>query len=228
MKILVSDFDNTFYTSEFEQNKKAVKDFVSKGNLFVIATGRNLKYLLSDLKIGEVPVSYYICNDGASIYDQNYTLIYQKNINQDIVSELFEALKNNHSFDSILIDCNGDYVIDTKRAANKIIAKPIDVLATKEFENIQKKFPTIKGYFSENWLNIMDEAVDKGNAIEILKRQNNWPTDTIYTIGDSENDIFMNAIYQGYAMKNSIEELKKVSIKTVSNIRELITIIDSK
>lgn len=225
MKILVSDFDNTFYTIEFEQNVKAIQKFIAKGNIFIIATGRNLKYLLSDLKKYEASVSYYICNDGASIYDSKFNLLYEKNIDYKIVSALFETLRNSNSFDSVLIDWNGEYVVDTQKMANKIIAKPMNHLAKKVFESIKKNFPSINGYFSENWLNIMDKTVDKGNAIEFLRKQNDWEKSDIYTIGDSENDMLMNTMYQGYAVEKAISELKNISIKTVTNIRELVGII---
>ena len=50
MKILVSDFDNTFYTQKIEENVKLVNQFREKGNVFIIATGRPLYLLKSDLK----------------------------------------------------------------------------------------------------------------------------------------------------------------------------------
>ena len=42
-KILVSDYDQTFYLNDedVEKNKIAVKDFRNKGNIFVFATGRS-------------------------------------------------------------------------------------------------------------------------------------------------------------------------------------------
>ena len=42
-KLLVSDYDQTFYLDDFdiEKNKKAVTKFKSKKNIFVIATGRS-------------------------------------------------------------------------------------------------------------------------------------------------------------------------------------------
>ena len=42
-KLLVSDYDQTFYINDedIEKNKIAVNEFRSKGNIFVIATGRS-------------------------------------------------------------------------------------------------------------------------------------------------------------------------------------------
>ena len=39
MKILVSDFDKTLFTDEYELNIELVNKFISEGNIFIIATG---------------------------------------------------------------------------------------------------------------------------------------------------------------------------------------------
>ena len=48
-KIIVSDFDNTFFTDSYKKNIELVNDFVNKGNIFIIATGRPIYLLLNDL-----------------------------------------------------------------------------------------------------------------------------------------------------------------------------------
>ena len=75
MKILASDFDNTIYLEDDKEktlkNVEAIKEFVRKGNIFCVITGRNytdLKIFLNELKI---PYTYLICEDGAKIF--NYT-----------------------------------------------------------------------------------------------------------------------------------------------------------
>ena len=45
MKILISDFDKTFYTENYDNNIKLINEFVNSGNKFVIATGRPLYFL---------------------------------------------------------------------------------------------------------------------------------------------------------------------------------------
>ena len=45
MKILISDFDKTFYTENYDNNIKLINEFVNAGNKFVIATGRPLYFL---------------------------------------------------------------------------------------------------------------------------------------------------------------------------------------
>ena len=45
---------------------------------------------------------------------------------------------------------------------------------------------------------------------------------TIYTIGDGYSDINMIKEFNGFAMKNSVEELKKLDIKKYDSVSELI------
>ena len=50
MKILVSDFDKTFFTDEIKENVELVSKFMEEGNKFIIATGRPLYLLKPELK----------------------------------------------------------------------------------------------------------------------------------------------------------------------------------
>ena len=56
MKIIVSDFDGTLFGDDFEENRKAINDFVHRGNLFIIATGRAMNYLAEDLSMSIISV----------------------------------------------------------------------------------------------------------------------------------------------------------------------------
>ena len=50
--------------------------------------------------------------------------------------------------------------------------------------------------------------------------------DEIFTIGDGYSDIEMIKDYKGYAMKESVEELKKVAIGKIESVSELIEEIE--
>lgn len=228
MKILISDFDHTFYTSEYQQNIKVIQKFVANGNQFVIATGRNLNQLMKDIKEYKIPISYYICNDGAVIYDHTFQLLYQKNIDLNTVKTLCQRLKQEpHIFTDIMIDQNGEYIKNIDESANKIIARPINVLKAQAWWKEQSKhFPNIKGYFSMFWLNVIDCNVNKGNAIQLLQQKNRWKKEDIYTVGDDQNDIDMIQMYQGYVIKGASKQLQLVAIQIVSNIQEVIEIIN--
>ena len=70
MKVIVSDFDETFYDANFVDNINLVNKWQKSGNNFVIATGRGLHSLRNIIDNYSIKADYYICNDGAVIYDR--------------------------------------------------------------------------------------------------------------------------------------------------------------
>ena len=60
MKIIVSDFDGTLYLNNHIVCQEKINKFVKEGNIFIIATGRNIVSLKKDLDKFPLNVSYYI------------------------------------------------------------------------------------------------------------------------------------------------------------------------
>lgn len=227
MKILTTDFDNTFYTIDFEENIEKVKKFVDDGNIFIIATGRNINSLRDEIDYYNIPFSYLICNDGAIIYDKYYQPIYQNDINPNIVFDVFDMLSKEKYIGEVFIDNCGFLSVDVNKNANKIIARPYDYKKAQILLNkIEHKFPSIYGYISDNWINIVDIESTKGNALKYVVNLNNYDENNIYTIGDNINDVSMNKLYKGYAVKDGNDELIKISKKTVRNFEELIEMLN--
>jgi hypothetical protein len=229
MKIIVSDFDGTLLGKDFEENVKAINDFVHRGNLFVIATGRAMNSLSEDLSLVNLDCEYYICNDGGIIFDRYFNVIYRKDIRQDLVRPIYYALSDDENMIETFVDTSHGYVTDTSKCANGIIARPYDKeKALITLDNILRKYPDINGYMSTNWINIMDKDVSKKAAIDYLLDIYRYKKEDVYTIGDGMNDFSMLEAYQGYTLENSSEDLKSITKGTVKNIKEFIELIDPK
>lgn len=204
MKIIVSDFDNTFFDTAFKKNIDRINKFVKDGNMFIIATGRNMQQLQHEIYDKNISCEYYICNDGAAIYDHDLNIIYRKDIKPEVVKPIFQILNSEPDILEVYIDTTNGYVTDYYRACNKLVAKPFDKInAQKLLSSILKKYPDVNGYLSENWININDKSVSKGNAIEYLKKYFNLNSNDIYTIGDNINDLSMMKKYNSFAIKNN-------------------------
>lgn len=230
MKILVSDFDNTFYSDifEYDKNIEAVKQFVSSGNMFIIASSRNLEHLLDDLEGYDVPFSYLICLDGAIIYNKDLEIIYRKDIDHSVVSLIFERLDRERNIHETWIDTGEGYTIDINTLACSIVARPMDYdKACSLLQDILDDFPMIHGYIGEHWMKFYDKSANKGNAISYLEKYGHFNHDDIYTIGSSMNDLSMLSRYMGYAMKSSLTDIKRVCIGEVSSVHELIDVISN-
>ena len=76
-KILISDYDGTFYQNDLDikKNIDKVTEFRTLGNLFVLATGRSyvdLKIMIDKYKI---PYDYLILNHGCLVLSKKLDII---------------------------------------------------------------------------------------------------------------------------------------------------------
>jgi len=222
MSIVVSDFDNTILDKNYLNNINAIKNFVSRGNTFIIATGRNIESIKSEVDKYNIPVEYYICNDGAVIYDKYLTVIYRKDIDEYIAKEIIKILNNDLNIAEAFIDNTNGYSKDI-RNVNKIIAKPIDMhKAEFVLSRIVKSYPCVIGYLSKHFININNNLASKGNALKYLVNFYHLDENEIYTIGDGVNDIDLISNYLGFTVNSAIDDLKSSSYKTVSSLEELL------
>lgn len=214
MKILVSDFDLTFFDNDFINNIKLVNEWTSKGNIFVIATGRSLHSLKKIIDNYNITIDFYICNDGAAIYDKKQQEIYRKDIDSKTSQTIFEYIKSSNVFSQVLID-TGEMVTDIPTARCNCLLGIIDSReeAKKVLGDILNKFSNVTGYLSKNCLNINDITVNKANGIKTLMSKNNWDKNNIYTVGDDINDIEMLQEFNGFLIdyKSMNFNLKKVN-----------------
>lgn len=90
IKMLVSDYDQTFYTSDedIEKNKLAVKKFMEEGNIFVIATGRSYQDFRRKEEQYNIKYNYVILNHGATVLDNKGNIIYNFSIENSIIDEI--------------------------------------------------------------------------------------------------------------------------------------------
>ena len=226
MKIIVSDFDNTFYTAEYEKNVQLIKSFIEKGNKFIIATGRPIYLLKPDIEDYNLDCSYIVCNDGGVIFDSEGKKIFEENIDKEVAKEVYELLSKDDNFEEVFIDTALNFSKDINDTFNAILALPKDKkIAQKQIDELMEKYPSIQGYISHRWLNILNKNSSKGNAIKMLMNMNNWSYDDVITIGDNYNDISMLENFNSFILKGdkNIEDKAKY---VVNNFKEMLEIID--
>lgn len=220
MKTLISDFDKTLFDKNYFINIKKVNEFVEKGNMFIIATGRNITSLKREIEGKDIKFSYLICNDGGIIFDKNLNIIYREDIDSKIAIKIFDELEKNNCISDVYMDDCFVYTKNKKCKINRILAKPLDIGRTnKLLDSINNKYNNVFGYASSNWLNINNKKVNKGSSIKKLEKL--VDLGEIYTIGDNINDISMNKLYNSFSIKGN-NELEKNSKYIVNNFIEAI------
>ena len=94
-KILVSDYDKTFYLNDedVEKNKIAVEKFRKNGNIFVIATGRSYYDMQKKISEYKIMYDYLIINHGATILNEKDEIIYNFSIKNETANKIRDDLK---------------------------------------------------------------------------------------------------------------------------------------
>ena len=227
-KMLVSDYDGTFYTDEdnVKLNVEEVEKFRRLNNLFVIATGRSYYDFGKKKKKYDIKYDYLVINHGATILNKeeetisNYVI--DENVKLDLVKEL--DLQDQET----MFACSGleSRVSIKNKNITKINKKYRTLEEAKEINDyINKKYKDkVESYLlpTSNAVEVISAKTNKAKAVQELSNLENIKQENVYTIGDSYNDVEMVEKFNGYAMENAKEEVKKVSKGECSSVSNLI------
>ncbi len=227
MHIIASDFDNTLYVKDKEilsRNIKSIENFVNKGNIFIIITGRmytDIKLLLNQYNI---KYSYLICEDGAKIFNEfDYSikdyLIPKEKVDQ--IEEIFNKYKTEYYLDD-------GYNITTNKndciKVNSLIKdREISEKILTELNNLE-----VYAYLSRNYINITDNSTSKQISLEYLLYYKDYYKEDLYVIGDDVNDYEMLKSYNGGVMKMHNEVLDILNKKEFDSLYEFIEYVENK
>lgn len=214
MKLIVSDFDLTFFDENYDNNIKLINDFTKKGNKFVIATGRFYKLLQGSIENKNINYDYLICTSGAIILDRNLNIIHSIYIEENLASEIIDILNNSSIISKLYIDELNGQIYGIYAVYNSIDK------AKELLNSIVSKY-SINGYISTHGLNFVSSKIDKVAGIKVIQEKLKIPSSDIYVIGDSNNDVEMIKEYSGYSIKGNIKEGIKVE-----NFKEFMELIN--
>jgi len=221
MKILASDFDNTiYYLDNDEQNKKnaeAIRKFVSYGNIFCIITGRNYTELKKLLKELNIPYSYLVCEDGAKIFNNMDYCIDTTLLDKREIETIEEILKS-EGCDYFLDDGYNktEYLEDVV----KIVVNCSDEEEKNRIVNLVKEKIDVHIYASRFHVNIIHKTVNKRHALKTLMNLEQLDYDLLHVIGDNDNDYEMLKEFRGAVIKKHhhiLDELGKEEVETLSD-----------
>ena len=225
MKIIASDFDDTLYLkddiSKTKDNIESINEFISKGNIFIIITGRsysNIKVLLKELNI---PYSYLICEDGAKIFNNmDYCIdtTYMKEIDINKIIPLIE--KEDYYLDDGYNETNNlnDTVKVVVRCKDKVKANNLINLINKEVDTYI--------YASNEHINIIDKSINKQKGLEKLFYIEDFDFNNLYVIGDNDNDLEMIEKYNGGIISNHSKSLDILNKKEYDTLKDFINEIN--
>ena len=226
-KLLVSDYDQTFYLNDedIEKNKIAVKKFINKGNMFVIATGRSYDDFMKKKKQYNIDYDYVIINHGATILDKEDNIIFEVTMPNEILNDLKFDLHIENAEKHFCCSLLESRVEFEHENLTKIHVKYHDLQYSNEVQkSLEEKYGDVLNiyYVSGNSIELISKNTNKSKAIKLLSEKIEIKQEDIYTIGDGYSDIEMIKNFNGYAMKKSVDVLKKVAEKECNSVSELI------
>ncbi len=220
MKLLVTDYDNTFHISDenMKENVEASKVFMHD-NLFVIATGRNYDSFKQQEKMYDMKYNYLITNNGATII-KGGSIIYNEQLDNDIKTSIL----NDVDFNKIenMVCCNGKDEVPSTNKLSKLYFKFYNCDEAKRvYDLIKSKYDVNVFLFDEvPSMDIVSKKVGKEKAIEYIANIENIKD--IYVIGDSANDYEMIKKYHGYCSIIAKDQIKQIAKKEYCRVSDLI------
>lgn len=227
--MVVSDYDGTFYLDEkgIIENINKINKFREENNLFIIATGNNWKHFKEVIEKYNINYDYLILDQGACIVDNQDNLLKASCIDYDVCKKLIEEISIINRHYKL---CSPYEEIDTieENCITKISLDFVELQEAIEFtENINKKYGEyVNAYtmiFEEiNIVEIISSETDKNESIKFIIEKEKILKSAVYTIGNGYNDISMIKNFNGYCMKDSVNELLEICKNQVGTVAEFI------
>lgn len=230
-KILIFDYDGTFYTDEVQirKNVESINNFRGNGNIFVIATARGLGSIRKEIEKYNINCDYIISDMGGIIVDVRANEIIYKRLMSELQIYYIEDILRKYSEivisrlglgdgsmmgeDVIGYKIKSESVEDLMEIKKEIDKKNIYNLVTRMAEREKK-------LFINNLLNTKLKVID--NLLLRLKID----SEHVYTIGDSDDDLEMLEKYNGYRMFEATENVRKRISNNVKDFQMLMNYID--
>ena len=136
IKHIYCDLDGTLYHNGISKDDiSSIKHIEKKGLKFHIATGRTLIDTNSMIKDCINIDGYYICENGAFIYDKNHKLLFKGTIEDEIVNKVIKRFESKNAYlyfkyDGVVILVDDDNILNKD---NKYIVDK-DFINRKKFK----------------------------------------------------------------------------------------------
>ena len=245
MILFASDYDNTLYFPEkgfLSSDLYALNRFVSEGNCFALATGRSYHSVLKSSVTVALPVHYWVCANGAAVFDQTH-LLQRKTLGHRKIQEVLHyaqdcdaaAYEFGDGIDSFILKTDSpDALSDRINAVlqnyfsgiNKIIQIGFAFHTPQQLDKCRRQLEHVSGislHINSLFIDITDHSASKENAVSFLKDQ--CGAEKVCTLGDDWNDLGMLERFDGYLMDSSPEALKRRYQKTVSSAAECLSLL---
>lgn len=237
IKLIATDMDGTLLNAKGQLPKEflnILNKLIEKNIKFVVASGRsyvNLKEIFKEMK----DKLYYICDNGAFVVEDNEVSSVEI-IDKEEVNNIIKACSDIEGIQIVLCGKKGAYQTECSDELNKEIDKyynkkyivedlyniddDIFKIAICDLGNSAKNsYKVLEPRFGQDlsvvvsgavWLDIMNQNINKGNALEKIQNDFNISRDETMVFGDFYNDVEMlKKAHYSFVMENANEDMKQ-------------------
>lgn len=245
MRCAVSDFDRTLYVEEriSQADRQAVEEWQGRGDLFVVATGRDEGALKEKLSFWQVFPDALILNNGARIIDgQGRELFCRAMERETALGVLDYFAQADEAGTGVSIrgrklnvlarpgapttqkPCGGEILMEDARRLQGILQlhhrRPDSPEAIRKMcREINRLFPKAAAYANVWNADVVAKGIHKAGAIRILE-QKLGPFEEIRVIGDSINDLDMIQAYHGTTLPWAAPEVLTAALNVAGSVEE--------
>ena len=253
MKIAASDYDGTLFRKGTisDITIQGVHNCRAAGNKFGMVSGRDYGMLIPQLNHYGVEYDFAICNNGGIIRDKSGNVLYEGNIDSQVLKSMSEEAIVRRSFHFafsakdvtyLCHESEGSWITREAKEWNFPIIKinESDILnlndvhqfslgfkqaeeATKCAESLNEKFgKNICAYPNACSVDVTPIGISKKQGLEYLFNAMNWNDSEIYVIGDEMNDLPMISAFGGYTVDTARDVIKSQARKVFSDVGEML------
>lgn len=215
MKILVSDFDGTFYFNSLNINNNIdqILWLMDGGNKFIIATARSYNGIKPLIDKHSIPFDYLVCLEGASTFNANDELMFDYSFNIE-EKKLIDGILDKYKYPKVVVLYSAYDWHDIKNPIcgyqiSSINPKALTILRNKITQELPHLSLKNNGIFR---LIISKYPINKSFAINQINQELNVEKSNIFTIGNYLNDLEMIRDYNGFTMLLHHCKLNKYSL----------------
>lgn len=236
MKVLASDYDGTlkYLDHVTQEDLTSIRNWRNEGNLFVMDTGRSMESILEEVRKYDIPVDYFITNNGGMLFDVNENELFSSYLDPVMSQDIMYIAK---SIPGVV-----SYVVNDGYHRHRIIVDPTleekrypglepdiseeELMAMGKYAQIVISYETqeeasaiavklnehfsesISAYANKYVVDVVPKGISKVHGLHFLKDYLHLEETDFYAIGDAENDIpLMEFANQGCCMTSGRESL---------------------
>lgn len=251
MKLLAADYDGTLKLGEEVTSRdiEAIRKWRQKGNLFVIDTGRSMQSILGEVQKYDIPVDYFITNNGGMVFDAKQHELFSSYIDPlmslDImylakeIGNVVSYVSNDGYYRHRVIvdetlgekrypglkpDLSEEELMASEKHAQFVISMATKKEALQLAEKINYYFSyMVVAYANKYVVDIVPKGISKATGLDYLCEQIQVSKEDVYTIGDADNDIpLMEYGIHGACISNAPKDVRRHAGQLYKDVAEMI------